>query len=166
MHQAQQALGAFIDNFPNRWVSLALRLIVFPLGRLERPPGDRLGHRVAQLLLAPSEARSRLTQGIYLSATSTHPVSVMESALPKVIAAEPMERKLHKAVRAGELTAHSWEGRLREAVDRGVLSDAEAASLQEVRTLVMDVIAVDEFDPDELRRAEHSADPLRRSNAA
>jgi acyl-CoA dehydrogenase len=166
MHQVQQALGGFIDNFPNRWVGTGLRFLVFPLGRWERPPGDRLGHRVAQLLLAPSEARDRLTQGIYTSAAHGHPVGVMEAALPRVIAAEPLERRLHKAARSEGLDALTWDGRLQQALEQGLVDEAEAAELRTVRQLVQEIIAVDEFDPAELVAGQASQPPMRQSNAA
>jgi cysteine desulfurase/selenocysteine lyase len=163
---AFEALGGFIDNFPNRWVGTGLRFLVFPLGRWERPPGDRLGHRVAQLLLAPSEARDRLTQGIYTSAAHGHPVGVMEAALPRVIAAEPLERRLHKAARSEGLDALTWDGRLQQALEQGLVDEAEAAELRTVRQLVQEIIAVDEFDPAELVAGQASQPPMRQSNAA
>ena len=39
-----------------------LSFVVFPFGRRERAPGDRLTHKVAQLLLVPSDTRDRLTR--------------------------------------------------------------------------------------------------------
>jgi len=166
VHHVQQALGEFIDNFPDRRVGFVLRVLVFPFGRRERPPGDRLGHRAAQLLLAPSEARDRLTRGIYTSAANGHPIGMMEAALPRVIAAEPLERRLLRAARSGELKAPDWDGQLREAVELTVLSVAEANQLREVRSLVMDVIAVDEFEPGELQRQQRRDTTTRQSNAA
>ncbi|MEL7302793.1 MAG: acyl-CoA dehydrogenase domain-containing protein, partial [Pseudomonadota bacterium] len=38
-----------------------------------------------------------------------------------------------------------------EAVEKGVLTDAEAADLRELEALTAKVIAVDHFDPDEVR---------------
>ncbi len=147
----QNALRQVIDNFPNRIMRSLLRLVVFPLGRRERAPGDRLTHRVAQLLLAPSDTRDRLTHGIYKSARSGHPVGLMEQALPQVIAAEPLERKLLKAIKAGDVDGITWAERVKEAVAKGVLTAEEAAIMAKVRELVMEIIAVDEFDAEDLR---------------
>jgi acyl-CoA dehydrogenase len=63
----QTALGGVADNFPFRALRVLLHLFVFPLGRREREPGDRLSHSVASLLLSPSATRERLTNGIYVS---------------------------------------------------------------------------------------------------
>jgi acyl-CoA dehydrogenase len=151
IYKIQVALRLVVDNFPNPLIRSLLRLVVFPLGRRERAPGDRLTHKVAQLLLAPSDTRERLTHGVYKSARSGHPVGLMEQALPKVIAAEPLERKLLKALKAGEVEGITWAEQVRHAVAGNVLTAAEAAILAETRELVEEIIAVDEFEAEELR---------------
>ncbi|MEM1412702.1 MAG: acyl-CoA dehydrogenase, partial [Pseudomonadota bacterium] len=151
MNEVQEALSNFVDNFPNRWVGRFMSVVVFPLGRRERAPGDRLGHKVAQLLLSPNEARERLTNGIYINAESGQALSFMETALPKVIAAEPLERKLAKAIKAGDVKGLTWEDQLADGVRRELLNDAEAEQLREVRELVMEIIAVDDFPTEALR---------------
>ncbi len=151
IHRIQNALGGVIDNYPFAWARPLLRLAVFPTGRTERPPNDRLGHKVAALLLSPSETRDRLTRGIYKSDRAGHPIGVMESLLPKVIAAEPLERKLLKAVRNGEIGGRSYEEQVAEGAARGVLGEQEAALLLEVRQRSLEIIAVDDFDHAELQ---------------
>ncbi len=150
-HEMQKALGGFADNFPNRWVGLLVRAVVFPLGRWERAPGDRLCHRAAQLLLSPSEVRDRLTRGVYIPRDENHPIGLMEIALPQVIAAEPLERKLLKAVKAGEVAGLEFDDRLADAVEKGVLSETEAKTLEQVQAMISEIIAVDDFDTEELR---------------
>lgn len=156
-HEMQKALGGFADNFPNRWVALLVRAIVFPLGRWERAPGDRLCHRAAQLLLSPSEVRERLTRGIYVPDSTDNPVGLLEIALPQVIAAEPLERKLLKAVKAGEVSGLEFPERLVDAVEKGVLSETEAKTLEQVQEMVAEIIAVDDFDTEELAAGQRSS---------
>jgi acyl-CoA dehydrogenase len=151
IYKIQTAFFRVIDNFPNRALRALLHLVVFPLGRREREPGDRLTHKAAQLLVAPSETRSRLTHGIYKTARDGHPVGMMEQALPQVIAAEPLERKLLKALKAGDLDGITWAEQVRDAVSKRVLTPEEAAIMAEVRERVMEIIAVDEFDTEDLR---------------
>ena len=147
----QTALGGAVDNFPNKYMRILLNLVVFPTGRREREPGDRLSHRVTQLLLSPSATRDRLTNGIYVSDASGHPIGLMESALPRVIAAEPLERKLLKAQRAGRLDAITWDEQLDQAVNQSIVTADEAESLREVREQVLEIIAVDEFESEVLQ---------------
>jgi acyl-CoA dehydrogenase len=147
----QIALRGVIDNYPIAWVRPFLRRIVFPLGPVERKPNDRLGHKVAALLLSPSETRDRLTRGIYVSDRSGHPLGVMEKLLPDVIAAEPLERKLLKARRAGQISGLSFEEQLEQAHDKGIVSDADVKFLLDVRKRTLEIIAVDDFDLEELQ---------------
>ena len=47
--------------------------MVFPFGRREVPPSDRLGRRVAALMTAPNEARDRSAPGIYKTPNPNNP---------------------------------------------------------------------------------------------
>jgi acyl-CoA dehydrogenase len=151
VYKIQLALRLVVDNFPNRYLRAVLRLVVFPFGRRERASGDRLTHKVAQLLLSPSDTRERLTNGVYKSAKSGHPIGLMEEALPQVIHAEPLERKLLKALKHGEVTGITWDEQIQDAIAKSVLSAEEADILVRVRVLVMEIIAVDEFEPEDLQ---------------
>jgi acyl-CoA dehydrogenase len=166
IYHIQLALRLVVDNFPNRYMRGLLRFVVFPFGRREKAPGDRLTHKVAQLLLSPSDTRNRLTHGVYMSATSDHPICFMERALPQVILAEPLERKLLKAIKQGEINGITWEEQLRDAVARHVLSKDEAEILVRVRELVAEIIAVDDFDVEELRLGRSSKSRLDTPHAA
>ena len=82
VNKIQNALGLVVDNFPSRGIRMLLSLVIFPLGRHELQPGDRLGHKVSQLLMSPSETRRRLTNGIFVSDLASNPVGLLELALP------------------------------------------------------------------------------------
>jgi acyl-CoA dehydrogenase len=151
--QMQMALDGVIRNFPLRPVAWLLRTLVFPLGRREVPPSDRLGHRVAAILLAPNEARTRLTSGAYLTPTANNPVGRMNALLPEVIAAEPIERKFLKAVKSGDVGGLDFAAQGAEAEARGVLSEGERKLLERVRSASFEFISVDDFAPGELRAA-------------
>jgi len=166
IYRIQLALRLVVDNFPNRYMRGLLRFVVFPFGRREKAPGDRLTHKVAQLLLSPSDTRNRLTHGVYLSATSNHPICFMERALPQVIQAEPLERKLLKALRQDEIKGITWDEQVRDAITKHVLSKDEADILIRVRELVAEIIAVDDFDVEELRLGRSSKSRLDTQHAA
>ncbi len=147
----QMALDGAIRNFPVRPVSWLLRALVFPFGRREVPPSDRLGRRVAALITAPSEARDRLLEWVYLTPTANNTVGRMNALLPDVIAAEPVDRKFGKAQKSGQFKTHDYMDQLAEAEQAGVLNASEAALLKRVREGVFEFISVDDFEPDELR---------------
>ena len=151
LYRFQEAISGVIDNFPTVAMRPVMRVVVFPLGRRFKPAPDALGKTVAKHVLEPGAARDRLTRHIFISKDVNDPTGLLEVTLEKVIAAEPAEKKLEKAIRDGVVKRYhglDWFG---EAVKKGVLSDAEAAQLREVETLVARVIAVDHFDPKELK---------------
>jgi len=166
IYQIQLALRLVVDNFPNRFMRAMLRFVVFPFGRREKAPGDRLTHKVAQLLLVPSDTRDRLTHGVFMSPTSKHPVCFMERALPQVIQAEPLERKLLKALKLGEIKGITWDDQVQKAVEKHVLTKEEADILLRVRELVAEIIAVDDFDVEDLRLGNRPASRLDTQHAA
>jgi acyl-CoA dehydrogenase len=157
----QMALDGVLRNFPVRPVAWVLRVLVFPFGRREVPPSDRLGRRVAALLTAPNEARDRLTAGIYKTPNANNPVGRMNALLPEVIAAEPVERKFIKASKSGELKGYDWAAQIADAQAKGLLSAAECDLLKRVRDASFEFISVDDFDPSELEAGRHAKPALR-----
>ncbi len=147
VYAMQTAIDGVLRNFPVRPVAWLLRALVFPIGMHEKTPGDRLGHRVCTLMLSPNEARDRLVEGAYLTPNANNPVGRMHQALPKVIAAEPVERKLSKALKSGQLKSLDAESQVTEAVQSGLISALEADLVREVRALTHEFISVDDFDP-------------------
>jgi acyl-CoA dehydrogenase len=151
LYRFQEALHGVIDNFPvapARWLMSA---VVFPLGRPYRPASDALGHRVAKLVLDTPEARDRLTRHIYVSSDVDDPTGLLEVTLKKVIAAEEAEKKLERAIRAGTIRRFHGFDWIGEAMAKGIVTESEGQQLREVDALVARVIAVDHFDPAELK---------------
>jgi acyl-CoA dehydrogenase len=136
-----------------------LRLIAFPLGRHRRPPSDRLTRDVARLLLSPSEARDRLTTGIYLSKDAEDATGRMERAFLAAAERDRIEEKIRSARPGRKALAD-----LPTLVKDGVISEAEAAALAEVNAIVREVIDVDDFAPEEL--TQRAASPRRSAEAA
>ena len=161
----QNALDGVLRNFPIRPVTWFLRVLVFPLGRRETPPSDRLGHRVAAILCAPGEARDRLGEWAFLTPSANNPVGRMNALLPDVIAAEPVERKFQKALRGDAIMAHDYAGQLAAAEAQGAISSEERKLLERVRAATFEFISVDDFDSRELEAAVKHGKPALRSVA-
>jgi acyl-CoA dehydrogenase len=151
LYRFQEAVGGTIDNFPAHWARPLMRIVVFPLGRRFKPASDVLGHKVARRVLEPGEARDRLTRHIFVSKDVNDPTGILEVTLEKVIAAEPAEKKLEKAIRDGLVRRYHGFDWFADAEAKGVITAAEAEQLREVERLVARVIAVDHFDPAELK---------------
>ncbi|MBS0557870.1 MAG: acyl-CoA dehydrogenase [Proteobacteria bacterium] len=164
-YRMQGALDGVLRNFPIRPVAWLLRALIFPIGRREAPPSDRLGHRVAAILCAPNDARTRLAEWAYLTPSANNPVGRMNALLPDVIAAEPVERKFAKALKSGSLKALDADAQLAEAEQIGAISPDERKLLARVRAATQEFIDVDDFDPAELRAAVVRPKPELRSAA-
>ena len=151
LYRYQEAMAGTIENFPTGWARPLMRLVVFPLGQRFRPATDALGHAVARRVLEPGEARDRLTRDIYVSRDVNDPTGLLEVTLEKVIAAEPAEKKLEKAIREGVVRRYHGIDWFADAVAKSVISQEESDKLREVEQLVARVIAVDHFDPAEVQ---------------
>jgi acyl-CoA dehydrogenase len=144
LYHVQYALDEIMRNFPSVVMGQILRAVVFPLGQKLRYPNDRLGHRVASLLLEPSEARDRLSGGIYFTNDPQDVTGRVEYALKKVIAAEPVERKLRNA--GVKISPIDDIGRtLDRAVTESLIDANEAALVKEAHLATRVAIRVDEF---------------------
>jgi acyl-CoA dehydrogenase len=99
----------------------------------------------AKLLMEPSPARERLTQGMYFSRTAHDAIGRLEDALPKVIAAETLERQLAKLVEARPLLLGDHEAQVQAALALKILNAAEAKLVRAAYAARRSVIAVDDF---------------------
>ncbi len=151
LYRFQEAVAGTIDNFPVAWARPLMRVVVFPLGRRFRPASDRLGSMCVRMAIEPGDVRDRLTRFIYVSKDAKDPTGLLEVTLEKVIAADEAERKLERAIRAGTVQRFHGFDWIGDAVKKGVLTEAEGGQLREVEALTARVIAVDHFDPAEVR---------------
>ena len=151
MHKIEIALSGALRNFPVRPVGWLLWALVFPLGRRAEAPGDRLSHRAASLLMVPNEARDRLAVGVFTTPTANNPAGRINSYLPKVVAAEPVERKFLKAAKHSRVPTLDYAAQLEEGVREGWITADERRLLEELREMTVDTISVDDFEADELR---------------
>ena len=149
--RAAAALDELFANYPKRWLGCLLRALVFPTGRPRRPD-DALDHQVAELLLAPGEARDRLTDGIYLSRDPAEATGRLELAIAEADAAGQARRALRGALKSGTLVDAGDEDLLAQAQAAGVLDARQAELLARYEALVDEIIAVDAFPAASFRR--------------
>ncbi len=165
-YKIEQAFKLLTYNFPNKVVGFVLRRLVLPLGTHELPAGDRLGHKAASLILNPNETRARLTDGIDKDNTEHNVVIQMNETLKKVIDAEPLERRILKALKAGEITAIAPVDQLQQALEKDIINDSELEKLTIVRAEVAEVIAVDDFPFDAFDRTAKKSAKITKIKAA
>lgn len=151
LYRAQEELHGFLRNFPNRTLSGLMRLLIFPGGRIYSAPPDRLARHVASLVTSPTEARERLSQYIYWRLEPGNPLGLLQEALLLAVELEPLEKRVRvEGVKTGRVTALDLPGRIQQALAAGILSETEAAALREYDRKVMELINVDDFDPQAL----------------
>ncbi|MDR2240770.1 MAG: acyl-CoA dehydrogenase [Zoogloeaceae bacterium] len=163
LFKAQSAFDGVMANFPVRFVAALLRGVIFPLGRPCAAAPDQLGGDVAELLIAPSATRERLTAGMYLPRDAQDPVGVIELALEATLQAEEVRARLRAARKRGQLTDGGAEELENQALAHGIITSAEHALLAQARALTDEVIKVDDFPFDlGLRRSEPEPAPQRK----
>ncbi len=150
LYKIQASLDGFLRNFPNRPAAWLVRRVIFPLGLPYKAPDDQLGHKVAQVIMTPSDARNRLTAGIYLPEATDEPLGRLDDALRKVVEAEVVEKKLSRLVKSGVVKGASKADQAKEAVGIGQLTAEEAKVLLEAAAARWDVIQVDDFSSAEI----------------
>jgi len=145
LHTIQLRLVEILKNFPNRFVGKCLGVMVFPGGHPYGEPDDRLGHKVAGVILEPSEARDRLTAGIFISTDHDETIGRIDHALDLVIKAEPVEKKLAAAMRSGVLDKADVEIQLEQAIAKEIIAAGEAEIFRQAAAARREVITVDDF---------------------
>src|SRR5579863_789511 len=164
LYHAQEQLHGFLRNFPNRLLAGVMRALIFPRGRIYSAPGDRLGRKVAALVTSPTEARERFGDHIYRTLAPDNPLGLLQEALLLAVQLEPLEKRIRvEGVKTGRVTALDLPGRIAQALSLGLISETEAAALRDYDRKVMDLIHVDDFEPDALGTL--AARPAPRSSA-
>ncbi|MEO7742033.1 MAG: acyl-CoA dehydrogenase, partial [Usitatibacter sp.] len=121
----QVAMEGVLQNFPSRFVAAWLRLLVFPKGLTLDAPTDKVGSKVAQILITPGSARDRLTAGAYIPRNENDTVGRLEYAMEAVIKADPIEAKVRAAMKAGKLPQPSLAERRAAAVQERIITQEE-----------------------------------------
>ncbi|MGY3447454.1 acyl-CoA dehydrogenase [Bradyrhizobium sp. USDA 4473] len=135
----ENRFAEILANLPNRPVAWLLKFLIQPFGARVIGPSDRVVHLCAQLVLSPSAARDRLTPDLAF-VEDDGGIARLEKAFRLVTEAEDAAKQL----RAARL--HDWK----EAVKKGVITEADGEKLAAAHAAVAKVIEVDDFAPEEL----------------
>ncbi|TCU78281.1 acyl-CoA dehydrogenase [Bradyrhizobium sp. R2.2-H] len=135
----ENRLAEILANLPNRFVAGFLRLVVQPFGARVLGPSDRVVHQCAGIVLEPSSARERLTADL-ARVDDDGGFARLERAFELVASTDAIARRL----RAAQI--RDWK----EAVAKGVITQAEGEQLAAAREAVTKVIEVDDFAPEAL----------------
>jgi len=152
MYECEEALNGVIRNFRKPWARVMLTLIIKPFGLKRKKPHDKLGHQVAKIMTKPCETRDKLTRLVFKEPLENCPAGRLERAFHLVFATVELEKKVIKAVKSGEIKSLKFMDQIKEACELAIISANEAALLIEAEQARQEVIAVDDFSHEELRR--------------
>src|SRR5581483_1585206 len=111
--------------------------LILPFGRHCRGPSDRLTEACASILLEPSAARDRLTVDLF-HGEGNDGIALLERAFRLKIASHDVRERMRKARVHDIGKAHA----------QGVITETEAAQLEELAKAIDAAIAVDDFAPE------------------
>ncbi|WP_085590123.1 MULTISPECIES: acyl-CoA dehydrogenase [unclassified Pseudomonas] len=150
--QAEKALDRLLDNFPNRFVGCALRVLVFPFGRRHTGPSDELDAEVAALIGRGrgDPALEELLAGCFRPQADGDPVATLQRAYDLLDEAAPLHKALHQAIKEGKVRPAPGQSLIDAAVDAGVLQPGEEQRLHAAEQARRAVIDVDAFDKAQL----------------
>jgi len=162
LYRAQEQLHSLLKNLPNRPVALLLRVLIFPRGRTFSSPSDALGRKIVESIINPTPTRKRLASCTYLTPEPSNHLALLQEALEVADVIKPLERRVFDARRRGEIKSEDTPGQIEEAEQLGVLTAEEAETIRKFDAKVMELIAVDDFDPAELSRKDLKAKATRK----
>lgn len=135
----ENRFAEILANLPNRFVAAVLKFVVQPFGARVLGPSDRVVHQCASLVLEPSAARERLTPDLaYVDDDGGF--ARLERAFELVASTDAVARRMRAA------HVRDWK----QAVAKGVITQAEGEQLAAAREAVRGVIEVDDFAPEAL----------------
>ncbi|KTD36106.1 acyl-CoA dehydrogenase [Legionella nautarum] len=152
MHESELAIRGVIANFPMRWARVVLKLFLQPFGSQRPEPSDKLSQKLAHMLTEPNETRNRLTRFAFSEALPNCPLGRLEETFNKLYAVEELEKKVSRAAKKGQLQSLTLLEQIDEAVHAGILDTKEAQQLKDAEYARQEIIAVDDFADEELRR--------------
>lgn len=147
LHQAEFALHRFYKNFPNKLIAGFMHRMIFPFGKRVEAPDDKMGHKVARMLMTQNETRTRLGAIGHYEDDGRNNFGKLESALTACLAAEVIDKKIHDAIKAGKITSDDLHDPIKEAARLGIINSSEELIARKAKELTAGIIAVDDFAP-------------------
>ena len=135
----ENRFAEILANFPNRFVAFILKTVVQPFGARVLGASDVTTHLCAQMILAPSATRDRLTPDLAF-VDDDRGVARLEKAFRLITAADPIAKRMKSA------KVKDWK----QAVAKGIITQAEGEQIETAQAAAMAVIEVDDFAPEEL----------------
>ncbi|WP_346797828.1 acyl-CoA dehydrogenase [Halomonas sp. Bachu 37] len=149
LHRAEQAFVEIFDNLPNRALGKVLNAIVMPTGRRWDKPHDDFARDIAHRVSTHSALRSKLLENTWDTDDGQvrNPLARYNALLVDYDRAETIYRTVNKAYAKGELpqTALHPEARMEAGLEKGLVSEEDAAFMRTFEAEVLEMLTVDDF---------------------
>ena len=122
------------------------------LNKFSELPLDWMGHKVSTLMMADTEQRHRMTEGIYMpkeSSSKEERLVLLEKAFTVIKRSEEIDRRIRDAVKSKRIAKIKGPKLIDEALAKGVITAAEKTDLLKAEELRWQSIQVDDFSEDE-----------------
>lgn len=150
LYKMQEAFDGIFSNYPNKFIAVLLKWIIFPWGKPYHKPSDKLDHQLAKGMLVPSSLRERLLALLNIK----HPIATlrsdMEKAIDEIANMEVFAKRVQKFAQmpGKQQVFFSSQEKIDAALKEGILTSDEARQLTAYEALRMSIINVDEFSFD------------------
>ncbi len=148
--EAQEKIHQTLSNFPNKFIGILIKLIIFPLGRNFCGPTIEETLRIGKLISRKTKTRENLINGIYLQEEPTNHYAQMNKALELYESCYPIKSEIHTAKKKGLIKGNNFDDLLDSAVNESVISKEQAGLLKEYNLICDDIINVDDFSQEEV----------------
>ncbi|MFG6666435.1 acyl-CoA dehydrogenase [Halomonas sp. HNIBRBA4712] len=149
LHRAEQAFVEIFDNLPNRALGRVLNAMVMPLGRRWDKPHDDFARDIAHRVSTHSALRTKLLHNTWDQddGEQRNPLARYNALLVDYERAEAIYRTVNKAYAKGELpqTALHPEARVEAGLEKGIVSEEDAAFMRTFEQEVLEMLTVDDF---------------------
>jgi acyl-CoA dehydrogenase len=146
LNRAQQALAAFCRNFPSRALGRVLHVLCVPPGSVAHAPHDEQIRALGELIMEPTAVREAMAQMVYVSDDPDEAVGRVETTYRMLLQVDSAWQVFSHARSKGELDEHDLATALREAVEKGIVTAAEATALAEYDARRYDCLLTDQFE--------------------
>jgi acyl-CoA dehydrogenase len=147
LYQAQEALYQFLDNFPNRFLSMLCKRVIFPWGRSYKAPSDRLSRSLIKPIVENTALRKKLINHCYLNESEDDAVGLVEITFKKALEVAKIERQISRAKQHNKFASHlQGKALLEVAVAKGIITHIQMKQMQAYEDLRDRALAVDVFD--------------------
>ena len=150
LNDAQEKIDQVLSNFPNKFASLLMRLIIFPLGKNFPEPTVEETLKIGRLISRKTKTRENLIKGIYLQDEATNHYSQMNKALELYEQCKQAKLEINKAQKKGFISGNNFNDLIEAATKESIINEKEADLVLQYNVLADEIINVDDFSQEEV----------------